>query len=89
MNFISPPSSVVLRYYDAVVSMGLEYLTSTPHDEAARMTFSPTLKNIRSVHDRLAGVIVEGLEHVGQIALITSLMNTVRGSNSFGRAEGN
>lgn len=75
MNFISPSCSVVLQYHDAVVSMGLEYLASSPHDEAARMTFSPTLENTRSVHDRLAGVIVEGLEHVGQIALMTSLLD--------------
>lgn len=74
MSSISPSCSVVPQYHDAVVDMGLEYLASTPHDEATRMTFSPTLENTRSARDRLAGVIVEGLEHVGQIALMTSLM---------------
>lgn len=73
-SFVSPSGSVVLRYHDAVVSMGLEYLASAPHDEAARATFSPTLNNTHSVHDRLVGVIVEGLEHIGQTALMGSLI---------------
>jgi len=40
-----------------------------------REAYSPTFQNIVVVHQRLVGILSEGLQHVGQAAYVRGLLN--------------
>ena len=72
--FRSPAPDVVRAYHRAVVAMIDAYLEAAPDDDVTREVASPTLGDTRTVQRRLVGVLVEGLEHVGQAALVRGLL---------------
>jgi hypothetical protein len=72
--FVSPPAPQLIAYHRAVVEMVALYLASAGEDELDRVTISPTLGDTRTVRARMAGVLVEGLEHVGQMAYARGLL---------------
>ncbi|MER7004541.1 DinB family protein [Dactylosporangium sp. NPDC000555] len=72
--FRSPEPVVVAAYHRAVVARFHAYLDAALAGDPARLVFSPTLGNTVSVQERLVGVLVEGLEHVGQAALLRGLL---------------
>ncbi|MFG2041278.1 DinB family protein [Dactylosporangium sp. NPDC048998] len=73
-SFRSPPASVLVGYHQAVVKMIDEYLRRAPDEDLDRLATSPTLGDTTTVHLRLVGVLVEGLEHVGQAALLRGVL---------------
>jgi hypothetical protein len=71
--FVSPPAPQLIAYHRAVVEMVSRYLADAGDDELDRVTTSPTLGDTRTVRDRMAGILTEGLEHVGQMAYLRGL----------------
>jgi hypothetical protein len=72
--FRSPGPEVIAGYHRAVVTMIGDYLDHAPDGDLDRLASSPALGNTVTVHLRLAGVLVEGLEHVGQAALLRGML---------------
>jgi Protein of unknown function (DUF664) len=72
--FRSPAPAVLLGYHRAVVEMIDSYLDHAPDDDLERPSWSPTFDDTRTVRRRLVGVLVEGLEHVGQAALLRGIL---------------
>jgi len=72
--FRSPTPEIIRGYHQAVVRLVDAYLAEAPAADIARVTISPTLGDTRSVQSRLVGVLVEGLEHVGQAALLRGML---------------
>jgi DinB superfamily len=68
--FRSPAPEVLRAYYRAVVEMIDGYLVGAPDGDLDRVATSPTLGDTLPVRRRLVGALVEGLEHVGQAALL-------------------
>jgi hypothetical protein len=76
-SFRSPPPEVTVGYHRAVVEMVDDYLRAAPDEDPDRWVVSPTLGNSATVHRRLLGVVVEGLEHVGQAALLRGMVSDI------------
>ena len=73
--FRSPDSATVLEYHRAVVERIKDYIDSRLSEtELERESHSPTLGTNRPVQARLAGVISEGFQHVGQVAYARGLL---------------
>lgn len=72
--FDSPAPSVVLGYHRAVAETVERYLRHAPDEAFDRLTTSPTLGDVATVGRRLQGVVVEGLEHAGQAALLRGIL---------------
>jgi hypothetical protein len=72
--FRSPAPDVFRGYHRAVVSMIDGYLDRAPDDDLQRLSSSPTLGHTTTVQRRLVGILVEGLEHVGQAALLRGML---------------
>jgi hypothetical protein len=72
--FRSPAPEIIRGYHQAVVRLIDAYLAEASAVDPARVTVSPTLGDTRSVQSRLVGVLVEGLEHVGQAALLGGML---------------
>ncbi|MEV6928946.1 DinB family protein [Dactylosporangium sp. NPDC051485] len=72
--FRSPGIDAVAGYHDAVVTMIRGYLGQSPADDLDRPAFSPTLGDTVTVEERLVGVVMEGLQHVGQAALLKGIL---------------
>jgi len=73
--FQSPGRQLLLEYHRAVVERLKHYVSSTLSEtELERESYSPTFGNTRIVRARLAGVISEGLQHVGQAAYVRGLL---------------
>jgi hypothetical protein len=73
--FRSPAPAVLVGYHHAVVGMVEDYLGTAPEGDLTRESTSPTLHETRSVEQRMAGVLVEGLEHVGQMAFLRGVLD--------------
>jgi hypothetical protein len=67
-GFRSPDPEVLIGYHGAVVGMIDEYLDGD--EDLARLSGSPTLGDVFTVQERLVGVLVDALQHVGQAALL-------------------
>ncbi|MHA2193405.1 MAG: mycothiol transferase [Candidatus Thorarchaeota archaeon] len=81
--FRAPDGRILLAYHQAVVERIRQYLLHTLSEgELARKTYSPTLRNTWTVRRRLVGILVEGLEHVGQAAYVRGLL---KGHDWLGR----
>ena len=80
--FRSPESGVVLAYHDAVVDMIHQYLAHAPEDDLDREAFRPTFGDTRTVQQRLAGVVTDALQHVGQLAYAKGILEAVRNNSS-------
>ncbi|GGM54610.1 DinB family protein [Dactylosporangium sucinum] len=72
--FVSPEPGVLGAYHWAVGARFRTYLDAAPAADPARLATSPTLGDTMPVRDRLVGVLVEGLEHVGQAAYLRGLL---------------
>lgn len=70
VEFRSPGVEVLRGYHRAVVEMVDSYLDAAPDDDLDRLASSPTLP----VRARLTGVLNEGLQHVGQAAMIRGIL---------------
>ncbi|MEV1142885.1 DinB family protein [Micromonospora sp. NPDC049799] len=75
-DFRSPGPEVLAAYHRAAVAMIDDYLDSG--DDPFRTVHSPTLGDEATVHARLAGVLADGLQHVGQAALLKGMMQRRR-----------
>ena len=73
-SFRSPAANVIAGYHRAVVEMIDDYLQQAPDEDPNRIVTSPTLGDSATVHLRLVGVLVEGLQHVGQAALLRGML---------------
>lgn len=87
LAFRSPRVEIVLAYNDAVVDMIDGYLRTASDADLTRDSTSPTLGRTWTVHQRLVGVIVEGLEHVGQVSYLRGLYDR-RAAGSGGAVTG-
>ncbi|GAA2638497.1 DinB family protein [Dactylosporangium fulvum] len=72
--FHSPEPAVIGAYHWAVVTRLRAYLDAAPAGDPARLATSPTLGDTVPVQQRLVGVLVEGLEHVGQAAFLRGVL---------------
>lgn len=72
--FRSPHVDVFCGYHHAVVQMIDCYLDTAAADDLGRLALSPTLDITLPVQHRLTGVINEGLQHVGQAAMIRGIL---------------
>jgi hypothetical protein len=73
--FRSPDGTTILKYHRAVVERIKGYIDSRLSEtELERESHSPTLGTTRPVEARLAGVINEGFQHVGQAAYVRGLL---------------
>ncbi|MBP0460794.1 DinB family protein [Streptomyces montanisoli] len=65
---VPPPAGEHLAAYaSAAHARTLAYLAAAPPDDAARLVTSPTLRNTHTVEERLAALVRDGFEHVGQL----------------------
>jgi hypothetical protein len=70
VNAFDPPDAVtILGYHDDVMSSIEQYFAAAPADDLQRATTSPTLGTTVTVAKRIEGVINEGFQHLGQIAI--------------------
>jgi hypothetical protein len=76
--FVSPPVDVLVGYHHAVTGPIYAYLADAGDDDLDRSVTSPTLGNTRTVAERIAGVLIEGLEHVGQMAFTRGVLDRRR-----------
>lgn len=76
--FRSPAPEVIVGYHRAVVEMLDDYLRRAPAADPDRVVRSPTLADSATVHLRLVGVVTDGLQHVGQAALLRGLLDRRR-----------
>lgn len=72
--FRSPGPEVLAGYHRAVVEMIDGYLDHVSDDDLKRLVVSPTLGDTVTVHRRIVGVLVDGLQHVGQAALLRGML---------------
>ncbi|WP_422742741.1 DinB family protein [Micromonospora sp. WMMD754] len=72
--FQSPAPELVVAYHRAVVDMIDHYLDAASLDELSRRVASPTLGDTATVQDRLVGLLADGLQHVGQAALLRGML---------------
>ena len=73
--FRSPDSKTLLEYHLAVLELAKCYTSGKLSEtDLKREVESPTLGNVAMVRARLAGVISEGLQHVGQAAYVRGLL---------------
>lgn len=70
-GFRSPRPETLAGYHRAAVAMIEDYLDGG--DDPYRRVHSPTLGDEATVHARLVGVLADGLQHVGQAALLKGL----------------
>jgi hypothetical protein len=70
----SPAPEVVDGYHRAVVALIDRYLATAPDADLDRPVTSPTLGDTLPAVRRLVGVLTEGLEHVGQAALLRGIL---------------
>jgi hypothetical protein len=70
--FRSPAPEVLAAYHRAATQRLLSIVGSEP--DLRRPAPSPTLGDTVTARERLAGVLVEGLEHAGQAALLRGLL---------------
>ncbi|MGI5242329.1 DUF664 domain-containing protein [Dactylosporangium sp. CA-139066] len=70
--FRSPAPSVLAGYHRAVTARLLSIVDNAP--DLSAPAFSPTLGDTATARARLAGVLVEGLEHAGQAALLRGVL---------------
>ena len=73
-RFRSPRPETLLAYHRTVVASVDAYLDTVAEDDLHRLSRSPTLGNTLIVQQRLVGVLVEGLEHVGQAAILRGIL---------------
>ena len=71
--FRSPGTDVLAGYHRAVVEMIGGYLDAAPDTDLDRTVHSPTLGDTATVRLRLVGLLVDGLQHVGQAALLKGM----------------
>jgi hypothetical protein len=70
VDAFDPPGVVtVLGYYADVMTTIEQYLVAAPVDDLQRVTISPTLGTTATVAERIEGVVNEGFQHLGQIAM--------------------
>ena len=79
--FNCPHPSLILDYHDAVVNMILDYLENAPPDDLDREAFSPTLSNTATVQQRITGVLVDALQHLGQIGYAKGMLESTTAHN--------
>ena len=73
--FKAPDSNTLLEYHQAVLERIQDYVNNTLSEtELKRESVSPTFGNVNPVRRRLAGVIWDGLQHVGQAAYVRGLL---------------
>ena len=73
--FKSPDGAVILEYHHAILKMIEQYINSRlTEKELDRETYSPTLKNVRTVSGRITGVIQQGFLHVGQAGYVRGML---------------
>jgi len=78
--FRAPDSHLLLDYHRAVVERIRQYiLEGLSEGDLDREVYSPTLQNRATVRRRLAGIISEGFQHVGQAAYGRGLLAGQRG----------
>lgn len=73
--FRSPGADTLAGYHRAAVEMIDDYLDHASDDDPSRLVTSPTLGDTVTVHRRIIGVLVEGLQHVGQAALLRGMLS--------------
>jgi len=81
--FRAPDSNTLLEYYRAVLERIQDYVSGTLSEtELKRESESPTFGSVNPVRKRVAGVISDGLQHVGQAAYARGLL---KGKGWLGR----
>lgn len=86
--FICPHPNLILDYHDAVVNMILGYLEDAPADDLRREVFSPTFSNTATVELRIAGLLVDALQHLGQIGYVRGMLESTTAQESRRREYG-
>jgi uncharacterized damage-inducible protein DinB len=82
-EFQSPPGEVLMEYHHALLKKVENYLnTRLSEKDLDREVYSPTFKNVNTVHNRLVGVIRHQLYHAGQAAYVRGLL---QGKGWYGR----
>jgi hypothetical protein len=73
--FKSPEGQILLEYHCAVVERMKQYVGGTlSESELEREYFSPTLREVATVHARLVGVINDGFQYLSQAAYVRGLL---------------
>ena len=73
--FRSPDAAVVLEYHHAILKRIENYITSElTEKELERESWSPTLKTVKPVSWRIAGVVQQGFLHVGQAGYVRGML---------------
>lgn len=81
--FRVPDSNTLLEYHHTVLERIIDYINSTLSEtELKRESYSPTFGTVNPVRRRVAGVINDGLQHVGQAAYVRGLL---KGKGWLGR----
>ncbi len=80
--FNCPEAELILDYHDAVVEMILGYLKNVSPDELRREVLSPTFSNIATVEQRVSGVLVDALQHLGQIGYARGMLESTTAHNN-------
>ncbi|MFC2070675.1 DinB family protein [Chloroflexota bacterium] len=74
-DFRAPDSETVMEYHRAILERIREYISSGLSEaELVRESYSPTFDSTNPVGRRIAGVINDGLQHVGQAAYVRGLI---------------
>ena len=81
--FRAPDSNTLLEYHQAILERIQDYIYNTLSEtELKRESYSPTFDTTNPVRRRIAGVISDGLQHVGQAAYVRGLL---KGKGWLGR----
>ena len=74
-DFRSPEAPVVMGYHHAILKRIEQYVNSDLKEEdLGRETYSPTLKDTKTVMRRITGVIQQGFLHVGQAGYVRGML---------------
>ncbi|WP_329457885.1 DinB family protein [Streptomyces sp. NBC_01497] len=66
----SPAGETLAAYLADAHARTLAYLAGAPGDDATRAVTSPTLRDTRTVEERLAALLRDGFEHTGQLSVL-------------------
>jgi hypothetical protein len=73
--FRSPDAAVVLEYHHAILKRIEQYINNElTEKELERESYSPTLKTVKPVSGRIAGVVQQGFLHVGQAGYVRGIL---------------
>jgi DinB superfamily len=73
--FVAPSGAALVAYHEGVQARLAFYLEQAADTDLRRETVSPTLGNVHTVEERVAALLYDSFAHVGQIALLRSVLS--------------